>query len=94
MTTLTSQPKQHASPRGKPVVTVFSKPDCVQCEFTKRHLENRGVASRIIDVSTSPDAAEFLRREGFASLPVVFPADKSIAPWAGFRPSLIDGLVA
>jgi glutaredoxin-like protein NrdH len=75
------------------LVTVFSKPACPQCDFTKKHLEKLHIPARIIDVSDSPDAAEFLRREGFASLPVVFPADRSVEPWAGFRPSLIEELV-
>lgn len=93
MTTLTPTTAHHATD-GKPVVvTVFSKPACVQCQFTKKHLDKLHIPSRIIDVSESPDAAEFLKREGFASLPVVFPADKDIQPWAGFRPSLIESLV-
>lgn len=57
-------------------------------------LDKLDVPVRIIDVSEAPDVAEFLRGEGFAALPVVFPANPAIKPWAGFRPGLIEGLAA
>ncbi|MBS9535068.1 NrdH-redoxin [Mycobacterium sp. M1] len=85
MSTLT-HPDLHVS------ATVFTSPGCVQCDFTKRHLDKLGVAARFIDVSESPDAAAFLRAEGFASLPVVFPADNRVPAWTGFRPVLLDKL--
>ncbi|WP_276760727.1 glutaredoxin domain-containing protein [Mycolicibacter arupensis] len=91
--TILAVPKPLDTRTGKPVqVTVFTAARCVQCEYTKRHLHDHGIPARIIDVSQSPDAAEYLRREGFASLPVVFPADPKIAPWTGFRPTLLDEL--
>jgi glutaredoxin-like protein NrdH len=74
------------------VATVFSKPQCPPCDCTKRMLDKLDIPVRIIDVSESPDVAEFLRGEGFASLPVVFPANPSIKPWTGFRPTLLDEL--
>lgn len=78
---------------GKPVrVTVFTSHGCPQCRFTERYLHDHNIPARVIDVSQAPDAAEYLRREGFSGLPVVFPADPTIKPWAGFRPTLLDGL--
>jgi hypothetical protein len=57
-------------------------------------LSKLNIPVRVIDVSEAPDVAEFLRGEGFAALPVVFPANPSIKPWAGFRPGMIESLVA
>lgn len=93
MTTLTPTPRTAYTEDGRRIVaTVFSKPQCPQCDCTKRMLDKLGVPVRVIDVSEAPDVAEFLRREGFASLPVVFPADSAIKPWTGFRPTLLDSL--
>lgn len=95
MTTLTPAVATGEVIGGKHVVvTVFTKPNCPQCTFTKKHLDKLNIPARVIDLSQAPDAAEFLKREGFSTLPVVFPADKSVAPWAGFRPSLIERLAS
>lgn len=93
MTTLHDVYTDRVHPTTKATVaTVFTAKSCIQCLMTKKHLEKLGVTARYVDVGEVPSAAAALRAEGFASLPVVFPTDTDIKPWAGFRPTLIDTL--
>lgn len=71
--------------------TVYSKSGCVQCTATYRRLERAGVDYDTVDVTTDPAAIEYIKSLGHRSLPVVEVGDKH---WAGYRPDLIDALVA
>lgn len=72
-------------------VIVYSKPQCPQCEFTKKHLVKIGVEHRVIDVTTDPAALDRIQAMGYSAVPVV--VTSSGEHWAGFRPRLLDGLV-
>lgn len=72
-------------------VTVYTKPECVQCEWTKRLLDKQGIAFAEIDVTADDSAAQELRERGELKLPVVVtPTDR----WSGFRPERIKGIAA
>lgn len=72
------------------MIVVYSKPACVQCDFTKKMLKRRGIQYDEYDVSVDPEAARRVREMGYKSLPVVVVrADKH---WSGFRADLIDKL--
>ena len=71
------------------MITVYSKPACPQCEFTKRHLSKLGVEHQVIDVTTDPTAVAVVRAMGYSSVPVVV---TDTGHWAGFRPRLMDEL--
>lgn len=71
------------------VVTVYSKPACVQCNATYRALENQGIAYRTVDLSRDPDALERVRALGHMQAPVVIAGNEH---WSGFRPDKIEDL--
>lgn len=71
-------------------VTVYTKPNCVQCDATKRTLKNIGVEFDSIDVTENEDAFNMLVEKGFKAMPVVNVDDEW---WSGFNPDKINGLV-
>lgn len=72
-------------------VTVYSKPACPQCDFTKKHLDTLGVPHTVVDVTTDYTALDRVRAMGYSSLPVVVVGDDH---WSGFRPARLDMLVS
>ena len=74
-------------------VTVYSKPDCVQCSMTKRALDSKDIAYTEVDVTQNAAALEYISDElGYSQAPVVVVDDHN--HWSGFRPDLIDRLAA
>ncbi|MGY3725321.1 ribonucleoside-diphosphate reductase class Ib glutaredoxin subunit [Granulicatella balaenopterae] len=71
-------------------VIVYSKPNCMQCNFTKQFLTNNGIAFEERDVSVSEEALEEVRALGFSSLPVVVVPGKEA--FSGFRPEVLETL--
>ena len=43
-------------------VTVYTKPACVQCDATYKALDKRGVAYAVVDVTTDPEARDYVIR--------------------------------
>lgn len=72
-------------------VILYSKPNCMQCMFTKKHLDQIGAAYEIRDVSVSEEALEEVRAMGFQSVPVVHAA--GMQAFNGFRPDLLEQLI-
>lgn len=68
------------------IVTVYTKPDCVACDQTKRHLRKRGVAFTEGDVAAVRDLAV---SRGIMAAPVVVAGPEI---WGGYRPDRIDAL--
>jgi glutaredoxin-like protein NrdH len=52
-------------------VTVFSKPNCVQCRYTKRELESKSLDYNEIDVTIDDGARKMLQDMGISELPAV-----------------------
>lgn len=69
-------------------VRVYTKPDCRQCDATKRRLTDKGIEFTTEDLTDEGNltAAKAL---GHSSAPVVVVGEES---WAGYRPDLIDEL--
>ena len=68
-------------------ITVFTKPQCQQCEATKRRLRDRGIAFETVDLSQNPATLTELVQAGYRQAPVVITPD---ATWSGYRSDLID----
>lgn len=69
-------------------LTVFSKPDCVQCRFTKRELDSKSLDYNEIDVTVDEDARKLLQDMGITQLPAVrveHPFNDVEEWWSGFR---------
>lgn len=70
-------------------VVIYTKPNCVQCNMTKRRFEDNGVAYTTIDITKDPSALDTLIENGFKAAPVVNVGDLW---WAGFQPDKIDSV--
>ena len=52
-------------------ITVYSTPLCAPCERLKRHLREKGVAFKLIDVMMDEEAGAFLESRGIRTTPVI-----------------------
>ncbi len=74
------------------IVTVYSKPACVQCTATTRFMEQKGIEFNVVDLSKDPTALEKVMALGHRTAPVVVAGDDN--HWAGFQPDRISALIA
>ena len=72
-------------------ITVYSKPNCVQCDATYRALDKRGLDYTVVDISQDAEALDMVRSLGYMQAPVVVADDEH---WSGFRPDKIADLAA
>ena len=68
------------------MITVYSKPSCMQCEFSKKYLNDKGIEFKEINVFEDKEALASLRDEGFTQMPVV---DVNGEFHTGFQPNLL-----
>ncbi len=73
------------------MITVYSKPACVQCDMTKKMLDKNGIEYTVIDITQDSQAFDKIVSMGFMSVPVVISGDQA---WAGFQPDKINALAA
>ncbi len=71
------------------MVTVYTKPACVQCKATYRALDKKGIEYTSVDISVDPDALEQLKALGYQQAPVV---TAPTGDWSGFRSDKIEEL--
>ena len=70
-------------------ITVWEKPDCVQCRQTKRELDKRGIIYQVKRLDKSPKAVQRFLEMGMTSAPIVETDDRR---WSGFRLHRIQSL--
>lgn len=73
------------------MVTVYTKPGCVQCNATYRKLNENGVEYRVVDISKDADAFAHVKSLGYLQAPVVIAGEDH---WSGFDPNKLDALKA
>lgn len=74
----------------KPSLTLYKKPQCVQCDATVRALGDTEYA--VVDLTQDEDALLAVKELGYAQAPVVvarFPSGVE-EHWAGFQPARIN----
>lgn len=71
-------------------VIVYSNPNCVQCEQTKKYLTLKGVEFESKMISDSPEIFPLIEEKGYKAAPVVVAGDKS---WSGFKLDKLNDLV-
>src|SRR5699024_5551617 len=71
------------------MVTVFTKPACVQCNAAYKALEEQGTECEVVDVSVDDEAREYVMARGHLQAPVVVNGSDH---WSGFRPARIKAL--
>lgn len=73
-------------------ITVYTKPACQQCNAVFRALNKLGIEYRRVDISTDPEAREYVMALGYLQAPVVY-----IGPdnhFSGFRYDRLRALAA
>lgn len=71
-------------------VIVYSNPNCVQCEQTKRFLTVKGIEFEAKMIQDSPEVFALIEAHGYASAPIVVAGETS---WSGFRLDKLNTLV-
>ena len=64
-------------------ITVYVKNGCVQCDMTKRTLDNANIDYDTVNLDENPEALTRVKQLGFLSAPVVITDTDA---WAGFQP--------
>lgn len=73
------------------MITVYSKPACVQCTATTREMDKKGVDYTYVDITEDGAAMQTITDLGYRQVPVVINGDDH---WGGFRPDKIGALAA
>lgn len=71
------------------MITVYTKPSCVQCNATYRALDAKGLQYTSVDLSQDVNALDVVKAMGYMQAPVVVTDDDH---WSGFRPDKIAAL--
>ena len=69
------------------MITIYSKPNCMQCEFSKKYLNDKGIEFKEINVFQDNEALTMLRDAGYSQMPVV---DVNGEFHTGFRPDVLS----
>lgn len=72
------------------MITVYSNPNCVQCDQTKRYLSLKGLEFESKMIQDSPEIMPLIEEKGYRSAPVVVTPDDS---WSGFRLEKLASLI-
>ena len=67
-------------------ITVYTKPNCVQCTATFKSLDKAGITFAKVDMSVDGEARDYVMALGYLQAPVVVAGDDH---WSGFRPERI-----
>lgn len=70
------------------MLTLYSKPNCVQCNATARKLDQLGIKHDVIDLTEDLNAYRAVKALGYMQAPVVavtYP-DGTVEDWGGYRP--------
>ena len=73
------------------MVTVYSKPACVQCTATYRALDANGIDYEVKDITQDPNQLEIFKAEGLFQAPIVVAGEQR---WTGFDPDRIKALAS
>jgi glutaredoxin-like protein NrdH len=75
--------KMTASPTA---YTVYTKPDCANCEKTKDYFDSKGITYTTVDITQVPAALEYVTAElGHSQAPVVVNNSDDQDHWSGLR---------
>lgn len=78
------------------MLTVYSKPKCMQCEMTKMWLTQNKIPFETVDTESNPEVLELLSHYGWQTLPVVAIDDEmsdNSKSWSGFQIDKLEALL-
>ena len=73
------------------MIKVYSKPNCMACNFTKNFITDNGIEAEFIDVTKDEEALAYVKDLGYNAMPVVYVDDST--HWFGFRPDELEKLI-
>ncbi|WP_164206981.1 glutaredoxin family protein [[Micrococcus luteus] ATCC 49442] len=66
--------------------TVYTKPECPNCEKTKDYFDAKGITYTSVDITEVPAALEYITAElGYSQAPVVVNNSDGQDRWSGLR---------
>lgn len=72
-------------------ITVYTTPNCVQCNSTKRYFDKNDIEYETVDLSQDADAMAMVKELGYSVAPIVIAGNKH---WSGFRLDQIKNVIA
>lgn len=78
------------------MISVYSKPKCMQCEMTKMWLTQNKIPFETVDTEANLEALELLSHYGWQTLPVVAIDDEisdNSKSWSGFQIDKLEALL-
>ena len=73
------------------MITVYTKPACVQCNATYKALDKAGLPYEVVDITEDAAARDYVMSLGYLQAPVVVAGDEH---WSGFRPDRVKAVAA
>lgn len=73
-------------------ITVWSKPNCVQCRAVYRAFDQAGLEYEVKNLPDFPDKLEEFKEAGFASAPVVEAV--GFDTFAGYNVNVVKAIIA
>lgn len=70
-------------------ITLWEKPNCAQCEMTKKQFDKRGIIYQVKRLDRSPKAVDRFLELDLTAAPIVETDDRR---WSGFRLNRIESL--
>ena len=70
-------------------VVIYTMPNCVQCNATKKYCDDKNIEYTTVDISTDPSAYNLVSSLGYKQAPVVIAGDSH---WSGFRLDMLATL--
>ena len=74
----------------KQTIKIYSKPDCMACNFTKNFINDNDIEAEFVYVTQDEQALAEMKALGYNSLPVVYVDETT--HWYGFRPDELKKL--
>ncbi|SEB70003.1 glutaredoxin domain-containing protein [Rhodobacter sp. 24-YEA-8] len=75
---------------GREVITLHSKSLCVQCDATRRALDQAWLRYRVMDLTEDAEAMGYVQSLGYRQAPVV--VTETERHWSGYQPGKITTL--
>lgn len=70
-------------------VTVYTNPNCVQCDMTKKQFDKLGIIYSVVDLASVPKKLAEFKEQGLLAAPIV---TTDVKVWSGFKLSKIHSL--
>lgn len=72
------------------IITVYTKPSCVQCNAVFRTLDKQGTPYEKVDLATDAEARDYVMSLGYLQAPVVYAGPTN--HHSGFRPDALAAM--